>query len=128
MTVVANCSDCDDVHPASDRVFVEEHVASTCPACGSTSYSSESTSEPIRKSEADRIRDAVSPVDGVGEQTCEALVERFIHYSALEAADHDDLVAVEGVGDMTAEGILDRVSPDREGGFVFGEEREGGRA
>lgn len=122
MTVQATCTDCHDVHPLGDR---PKRLGTTaCPACGSPRYDTLST-ERIVKSEADRIRDAVSDVQGVGGQNLDAIVTRYSTLAELEAASASDLRSVQGVGRVTAERIVDEFHPTIDG-FVFGETRTGG--
>lgn len=109
MPVEARCSSCNDVHPVGDRPRLRGTTA--CPACGSTSYQSESVDGEIRKPEADRIRDACKDVQGVGQQNLAAIVATFDHYPAFEAAGADELAQVEGVGPKTATRIVE----DRDG-------------
>lgn len=104
MPVEARCHDCNDVHPVGDR---PRRLGTTaCPACGSPGYTSECHDGEITKREADRIRDAIRDVQGVGEKNGAAIVAAFGHYPAFEAADADDLAAVEGVGPQTAARIV----------------------
>lgn len=107
MVVEATCDDCGDVHPVGDRRL--DGVATECPACGSSRYSSSSTDGRITKSEAERIADAVGAVDGVGELTLTAIQATFSTYVELEAASREQLLEIEGVGPMAADGILERV-------------------
>jgi len=110
MTVIATCRDCDDRHPLGDRVPDDETPSSpVCPHCGSPSYRTQSTSDRIVKSEAERITDAVEPVHGVGEKTRRNIVATFGTYGGLVSATTDELTAIEGVGKQTATRIRDRL-------------------
>lgn len=110
MTVACVCTDCDDEHPLGDRPGDENTAAScVCPVCGSTSFYSECRTGGIDKSEAARIRDAVEPVDGVGEQTCQNIVSAFSYYAELETTTATELTAIDNVGAGTASKIIDRL-------------------
>lgn len=104
-TVKARCENCGDLHPVGDRRMGE--VTTVCPHCGDTRYVSQCDAEPIEKSHADRIRDAVRDVAGVGEQTRENIVATYDLYYEFEAADEDDLKSIDGVGARTARRIVD---------------------
>lgn len=105
MPVEATCADCGDVHPVGDRRL--DGVATECPACGSTRYTSTSTDDPIQKSENERIADAVGDVHGVGDRNLGFIQARFSTLAELEAADERALREIEGVGRQTAERIVD---------------------
>jgi len=106
MTVVAECSTCDDRHVLGDRSTDEETVASTvCPVCGSPSYRTHCDGERVTKSESQRIADAVATVHGVGEETKRNIVEAFDLYAGLDEASIETLTQIDGVGEQTARGI-----------------------
>lgn len=107
MTVEATCGDCGDVHPVADRRL--DGTATACPACGSTSYASSSTDEPIMKPERERIADAVRDADGVGPKTLETIQGTFPTLAELEAADREQLLEIEHVGPKAADAILKQV-------------------
>lgn len=60
--------------------------------------------------EAERIRETIEPINGVGPATSAAVAERFDSLEQLEVAEPDELEAVHGVGPSTAEAIRDRLS------------------
>jgi excinuclease UvrABC nuclease subunit len=59
--------------------------------------------------EADRIREAIEPIPGVGPITSREVAARFDSLAQLERADRDDLENVPGVGPDRAEAIRDRL-------------------
>jgi transposase len=59
--------------------------------------------------EADRIREAIEPIPGVGPITSREVAARFDSLAQLERADRDDLEAVPGVGPDRAEAIRNRI-------------------
>ena len=65
--------------------------------------------ESLVDTEADRIRNALEPINGVGEKTSEQVARHFETYSELRNADRDDLKEVHGVGDSTADAIVERL-------------------
>lgn len=102
--VTAHCTACDDVHPVGDRPM--DGITTVCPHCGATGYTTECTADPIEKSHAERIADAVRDVRGVGEQTRTNIVAAYETYYAFEAADADALQEIDGVGRQTAQRII----------------------
>lgn len=59
--------------------------------------------------EADRIREAVEPINGIGPSTSAAIAERFATVDAVEQAEQRELEAVPGVGPDRAEAIRERL-------------------
>lgn len=108
MTVTAVCSDCEDEHPLGDRPA--DWTTTRCPVCASTSYETKAVGGRIVKSEAQRIKDAVKDVHGVGDETVAHIVRRYSTYAGLEAATEADLVAIDNVGAQTAKRIRGRVT------------------
>jgi len=102
--ITATCQDCGDEHPLGDRP--ETDTTTACPACRSQSYTTHATTT-ITKSERERIEDAVSDVDNVGDETLENLCTEFDFYAELSGADVDELTDVELVGDATAQQIVE---------------------
>lgn len=64
--------------------------------------------------ETDRIRAAVEPIAGVGEQTSRQLAREFDTLAELQDADREELEAVNRIGESRAKAILERLeeSPD----------------
>jgi ERCC4-type nuclease len=60
--------------------------------------------------ETDKIRTAVEPIPGVGEELSKFLAERFDSLDELREADVEQLENVPGVGEQRAEAIQSRLS------------------
>lgn len=104
MVVEATCFDCQDTHPVGDRPACRG--TTECPSCGSTGYSSRLVEGPATKADADRIRDAIRDVQGVGKKNLGAIVDRFGTHAEFQSASVADLEAVPGVGPTTARRIV----------------------
>lgn len=109
MSVEAKCMECGDRHPLEDRVL-NGRLSTSCPSCESTQYESIPTDGHITKSERERIRDAVSGVSGVGDETMDALYYKFKTLTALQSASVDELTTVKNVGTTVAQRIQDSVT------------------
>lgn len=109
--VVAICSACSDQHPLGDRPAIPG--TTKCPRCGATSYRTDTARREGVKSDAQRIADAVTGVDGVGEQTRENIVAHFGSWHSFVTADKWELVTIPGVGEGNGQGIIEaRPDPD----------------
>jgi hypothetical protein len=102
--VSATCFDCGDTHPLGDRSFTG--ATTVCPACDSTSYRTVSPDVAPPKPTADRIRDVVSDINGVGAETEQHILGRFETYYAFEAASATELQRIDGVGALVADRIV----------------------
>lgn len=74
-----------------------------------TIHEFEARAEVILDEEAQRIRDVVEEVNGVGPETSTAIALAFDSRADVERADHEDLEAIHGVGPSTTDAIVEHV-------------------
>lgn len=103
--VVATCTDCTDTHPLGDRPAVP--CTTKCPRCGARSYTTDTHHEEGVKSDAQRIEDCVTGIQGVGPAARTAIVSHFGSWRSFLAADLTELVSIAHVGQGNGQRIID---------------------
>jgi ERCC4-type nuclease len=103
MTILAECSHCDSVHPLGSRALSDESLSKTlCPNCESSTYHSRCTTETTTD---DEIRSTLLSVDGVGPTTLDNIEATLGSLTAVQWTTASTLTDVDGVGSTVAERI-----------------------